>query len=170
MFAASAVNSPKDLWVDSTNALWGELFNYDHLNGQAGNLVKAKICRLLYKDVLEMNRFQISKRARTLGFCLNVMGLLRSKEDYFNDSRALHKAILIWTKKNFARLYDYDQRVAEACLVDGTPSSPRTTELLGVPPLAGETRAALCVRASIRTPLWPITHPRQRSSDEGESS
>ena len=125
MFAASAVNSPKDLcWSIQHNALWGELFNYDHLNGQAGNLVKAKICRLLYKDVLEMNRSPNFKGARTLGFCLNVMGLLRSKEDYFNDSRALHKAILIWTKKNFARLYDYDQRVAEACLVDGTTYEP----------------------------------------------
>ncbi len=41
------------------------------------------------------------------------------KDDFFKDTRALHKAILTWTRKNFARLHDYDPRVAEACLVDG---------------------------------------------------
>lgn len=120
-FSASAVTSPRDqCWWVQHNALWCELFSFGNLDGRAGNAVKSRVCRLLYNDVLEMNRFPNFKGARILGFCLNVMGLQRSKEDCYKDSRALHKAILLWTKKNFARLHDYDPRVTEACLVDGT--------------------------------------------------
>ncbi len=117
---ASAVKSPRDLcWSIQHLMLWGDLFNFDNLNGQAGNFVKYKVCRLLYKDVVKMDRFPNYQGARILSFCLNVMGLERGQGDYYNDSRALHKAILIWTKKNFAWLHNYDSRVAEACLVDG---------------------------------------------------
>ena len=52
-------------------------------------------------------------------YFVNVMGLERTHEDCFKDSRALHKAILIWTRKNYAWLYNYNPHVAEACLVDG---------------------------------------------------
>jgi hypothetical protein len=31
----------------------------------------------------------------------------------------MHRAVLFWTKKKYLRLYEYDSRVAEACLVDG---------------------------------------------------
>jgi hypothetical protein len=120
IFAASSVTSPLDLcWWVQYNALWGKMFNFDHLNGQAGNVVKFKVYRLLYNDIAEMNRSPNFKGAKILGFCLNVMGLKRKTEDYFKDTRALHKAILIWTRKNYAWLYNYNQRVAEACLVDG---------------------------------------------------
>jgi hypothetical protein len=120
IFAASSVTSPRDqCWWVQHNALWGKMFNFGHLNGQAGNVVKFKVCRLLYNDIAEMNSSPNFKGARILGFCLNVMGLERKKENYYIDSRALHKAILIWTRKNYAWLYNYNQRVAEACLVDG---------------------------------------------------
>ncbi len=46
------------------------------------------------------------------------MGLTVSDQDYFDDSKALHEAILSWTKRNFAWLHTYNPRVAEACLVD----------------------------------------------------
>ncbi len=81
--------------------------------------MKSLACRLLYKEVAEMNRSPNFLGARILSFSLNVMGLERKKEDDFKDSRALHKAILFWTKKNYARLYSSNPRVAEACLVDG---------------------------------------------------
>lgn len=120
IFAASAVTSPRELcWWVQRNFLWGELFNFDNLNGPAGAAAKFKVCRLLYRDVYDMKKFPNFKGARILGYCLNVMGLQRQKGDYDRDSRALHKAILSWTKKNYAWLYDYNPRVAEACLVDG---------------------------------------------------
>jgi hypothetical protein len=122
IFAASAVTSPRDqCWWVQHNAVWGELFNFGHLDGQAGNVVKSRVYRLLYNDIVEMKRlpFPNFKGARILGFCLNVMGLKRNKDVCFKDSRALHKAILIWARKNFAWLYNENPRVGEACLVDG---------------------------------------------------
>jgi hypothetical protein len=120
IFEASYVKSPRDLsWSIQHNALWGELFNFGRLDGPAGKLVKRKVCRLLYDDILEMNRLPNFMGANILGFCINVMGLQLGNRDYYRDSRAFHRAILIWTRKNFARIYDFDPRVAEACLVDG---------------------------------------------------
>ena len=117
---ASYVRSPRDLcWTIQHNSVWGQVFSFGRLNGHAGNFVKYKVCRLLYGDILEMNHLPNYKGAKILGFCLNVMGLERGKGNYYNDSRALQEAVLIWTRKNFARVHDYDPRVAEACLVDG---------------------------------------------------
>ncbi len=119
IFAASAVTSPKDqCWWIQHNSVWGELFDFDQLGGKAGAVVKFKVRRLLYNEVARMKSFPNFKGARILGFCLNVLGLERRRGDYSKDSRALHEAILIWTKKNYARLYGYNPRVAEACLVD----------------------------------------------------
>jgi len=120
IWAAASVHSPKDLcWTVQYNALWSTLFNFDRLVGSAGRVVKTKAFRLMFDDVLEMNKYPNFKGARILSFCLNVMGLQRSKQDYDKDSRALHRAILFWTRKNYARLCEYDPRVAQACLVDG---------------------------------------------------
>jgi hypothetical protein len=150
IFQASYVKSPRDLcWWIQHNMLWDDLFNFGHLNGQAGKLVKYKVCRLLYNDVLEMNRFPNFKGAKTLGFCLNVMGLERVMGDYYNDSRALHKAILTWTKQNFARLHNYDPRVAESCLVDGMTYDAANHRIVKTYPVGLGQRAAECVYLNV---------------------
>jgi len=41
------------------------------------------------------------------------------KEEYYKDSRALHRALLSFARKNYARIHNHNQRVAEECLVDG---------------------------------------------------
>jgi hypothetical protein len=121
IFAASAVKSPKwECWNIQRNSVWGELFNFGKLEGPAGAVVKFKVRRLLYNEVADMKRFPNFKGARILGFCLNVMGLKLRKGDYDKDSRALHKAILMWTRKNYAWLHAYNPRIAEGCLVDET--------------------------------------------------
>jgi hypothetical protein len=154
---ASAVSSPSDLcWWVQNNALWRELFNFGHLNGQAGSLVKAKVCRLLYEDVLDMNHPNF-KGARILGFCLNVMGLQRGKEDYYKDSRALHKAILIWTRRNFARLHDCDLRVAEACLMDGITYDAANHRIVRTYLRLPGQREAPCVYLNVDPQPQPIT-------------
>ncbi len=120
IWEASSVRSPKDLcWAVQFNAIWSSLFNLDRLVGSAGRVVKDRTFRLLLEDILEMNKYPNFRGARILGFCLNVMGLQRSNQDYVKDSRAMHRAVLFWTKKNYLRLYEYDSRVAETCLVYG---------------------------------------------------
>jgi hypothetical protein len=120
IFHASAVNSPLwTCWSIQHNTVWGKLFNFHHLNGPAGRMVKFKVRRLLYDEIADMNKFPNFKGAKMLGFCLNVMGLTIRKDDYDKGSKALQKAVLAWTKKNFVWLHDYNPRVADACLVAG---------------------------------------------------
>jgi hypothetical protein len=143
---ASAVRSPKDLcWSVQHLTLWDGLFSFGGLDGRAGNVVKAKVCRLLYEDVLEMDRYPNFKGARIIGFCLNVMGLERIKGDLSKDSRALHTVVLLWTRKHFARLHDYDPRIAAACLVDGITYEPVKHRLVREYLRLPGQRAAPCV-------------------------
>ncbi len=120
IFHASAVRAPQwGCWTIQHNSVWGELFNFSQLSGPAGKVVKFKVRRLLYDEIANMRRFPNFKGAKILGFCLNVMGLTLSQQDYDKDSRALKRAVLAWTKRNFVWLHEYNPRVAEACLVDG---------------------------------------------------
>lgn len=119
MFTASAVRTPVDFcWAVQHNSVWGEIFNFGHGDdGEAAEVIKFKVRRLLYNEVVRMTTLPNFKGAALLGFCLNVMGLRVSAEDYFNDSRALQKAVLSWTKKHYARIHDESPGVAERCLV-----------------------------------------------------
>ncbi len=138
MFAASAVRSPtSQCWWIQHNSVWGELFSFNKLDGAAGRVVKFKLRRLLYNEIVDMKRFPIFKGARMLGFCLNVMGLEPRADKYCKDNRALHKAVLNWTKKNFAWLHAYNPRIAEACLVDGMTFDVENLRLVRTFPAEG---------------------------------
>ncbi len=138
IFRAAAFRSPQwECWTIQHNSVWGKLFNFQHLNNPAGRVVKFKLRRLLYDEVVGMKRFPNSKGAKILGFCLNVMGLKLMQGDYDKDSRALHKAILAWTKKNYAWLHEYNPRIAEHCLVDGLIYEPENLRIVKVYPAEG---------------------------------
>lgn len=138
IFHASAVKSPQwECWTIQHNSVWGELFNFNQLDGPAGKVVKFKVRRLLYDEIAHMRRFPNFKGAKILGFCLNVMGLTVSEGNYDRDSRALQKALLAWTKKNFTWLNGYNPRIAEACLVDGMTYDAENLRLVRTSPAAG---------------------------------
>ena len=138
IFHASAVRSPQwECWSIQRNSVWSKLFNFDHLDGPAGKIVKFKVRRLLYDEIADMKRFPNFKGAKILGFCLNVMGLTVRKDGYDKDSRALQRAILAWTRKNFVWLHGYNPRVAEACLVDSMTFDSENRRLVRTSPAEG---------------------------------
>ncbi|MDB5989457.1 MAG: hypothetical protein JWQ10_860 [Herbaspirillum sp.] len=138
IFRASAVRAPRwECWTIQHNSVWGELFNFNHFDGPAGKVVKFKVRRLLYDEIADMTRFPNFKGAKILGFCLNVMGLIVRQGDYDKDSRALQKAVLTWTKKNFVWLHGYNPRVAEECLVDGMTYDAENLRLVRTSPADG---------------------------------
>ncbi len=138
VFAASAVTSPIDqCWWVQYNTVWEDLFNFNRLDGPGGRVVKFKARRLLYNEIANMRRFPNFKGARILAFCLNVMGLALKKPDYDKDSRALQKAALAWTRKNYLWLHEYNPRVAAACLVDGITFEPHNQRLVKTYPMDG---------------------------------
>ncbi len=135
---ASAVRSPRgECWTIQHNSLWGELFNFNQLDGPASKVVKFKVRRLLYDEITDMKRFPNFKGAKILGFCLNVMGLTIRRGNNNKDCLSLQKAILAWTKKNFVWLYEYNPRVAEACLVEGITFDMENQRLIYTSPAEG---------------------------------
>lgn len=138
MFAASAVRAPRDLcWWIQHNSVWGELFNFSNSDGVASKIIHFKVRRLLYNEIVDMSRFPNFKAAKILGFVLNVLGLRFRSEKYFRDSNALHKAVLSWTRRNYAWLCTYNPRVAEACLVDGITYDQENLRLVQTYPAEG---------------------------------
>lgn len=153
IFYASTVKSPDELcWWIQHNSLWAELFNFDTLSGPAAKVVKFKVRRLIYDEVIHMKHFPNFKSARILGFCLNVMGLVIGDDKYNRDSKALHVAILSWTKKNYAWLHSYNPRVAEACLVDGITYDAEHLRLVKTYPIEGLRREAKYVYFDVDPP------------------
>ncbi len=138
IFAASAVTTPIErCWWVQHNSVWAKLFNSQSLKGDAGKVVKFKVRRLLYEEVARMNEFSNFKGAKIIGFCLNVMGLTVRTDYYDKDSRALQKAVLRWTKKNFVWLHEHNPRVAGACLVDGMSYDAENLRLVKTYPAGG---------------------------------
>ena len=156
IFSASAVNSPSDLcWSVQHNSVWGGIFNFHTLNGAAAKVVKFKVRRLIYNEIVHMKEFPNFKGAKILAFCLNVMGLKLSDKDYDRDSKALHKTILSWTMKNYAWLHSYNPRVAEACLVDGVNYDTEHLRLVKNYPVEGLRREPLYVYLELK-PLLTV--------------
>jgi hypothetical protein len=118
IFDASAVNSPfYTCWNIQYCAVWGEFFGMTERT-KAWKIVQFKLRRLLYDEVLQMDKIVPNfKSARILGFCLNVMGLEIGTGEVGREHRALHRAILAWTRLNYLRVRREYPKVAEACLV-----------------------------------------------------
>jgi hypothetical protein len=168
IFAASAVRSPTDLcWWIQHNSVWGELFNFNRLDGPAGRVIKFKVRRLIYDEIVRMRQFPNFKGAKILGYCLNVMGLTTSDKNYDRDSRALQKAILSWTKMNYAWLHSYNSRVAEACLVDGMTYDAENHRLVKTYPADGLRREPHYVYLDV-DPQSTVEEKQKRGSQPSE--
>ena len=153
ILSASEVSTPSNLcWWVQHNSVWGELFNFNHLDGPAGKIVKFKVRRLIYNEIAEMKDFPNFKGAKILGFCLNVMGFTVRGKGYDRDSKALQKAVLSWTKKNYAWLHSYNARVAEACLVDGITYDSKSLRLTKTYPAEGLRRRAEYIYFPVDSP------------------
>jgi hypothetical protein len=143
IFSASSVKSPRwHCWWIQHNTVWSELFGY-HLSSPAGNIVKFKVRRLIYNEVLRMGDIPNFKGAGFLCFCLNVLGFEPRKRSFDRDSYALHVAVISWVRRNYAWLYAHNSRVAEACLVDGMSYEPENRQLVRTTPAEGLRREAM---------------------------
>lgn len=160
IFHASYLRSPRsECWDAQHNGVWSELFNFQRLPGPAGKIMKFKLRRLLYKEIEYMERFPNFKGARILGFCLNVMGLEFRKVDYDKDSRALHRAVVSWTKRNYATIHAYNPRVAETCLVETMTYDEENRRIVQTYPAEGLRRQAQYI-------YLPVNPPRVEETEE----
>ena len=139
----SAIKSPANLcWSIQRNSLWAEIFGYEDRNGPAAQIVKRKLMAQIYHEINELKAFPNFKGARYLAFCLNVMGLELNQEPAHRDSYPLQRAVLRWTKRNYALLRQRNSEVAAKCLAAGMSFEPEHMRIVKCYPVEGLRRQA----------------------------
>lgn len=114
VFMASTVKSPVwTAWSVQHNDVWSSFMETSE-NSLAWKIVRFKLRRLIYNEVLRMPNY---KGARIVGLCLNVMGLVDHKNTYGRSYRPLAIAVRTWAQKNYRELHQKYPPVAEAILV-----------------------------------------------------
>jgi hypothetical protein len=123
---------PMTAWHVQHNALWGALLRDE---GPACTIVRKKLFRLLYAEVLQMGSapdFQGAnfRGAAILGFLLTVMGLkVPSRKGFRADEYPIHKVIRDWTVRNYAALAKKYPEVAEHALTARMAYEPAKTRI-----------------------------------------
>lgn len=131
IFSAASVTAPPDkCWSIHHNTVWGEFFGLSG-KGKAWKIIHFKLRRLLYDEILRLEKFPNYKSSKILGFCLNVMGLkIGKKKGYDSDYYPLHKAVLAWTRRNYLRLRNIQPEVANSCLIGSISFNEQGTRLV----------------------------------------
>lgn len=115
--AASVKLSPDKCWSIHYNAVWGKFFGLTG-GAKAWGIVHHKLRRLLYDEIVRLEKTPNFKSSRILGFCLNVLGpIFRKDVNIYRETNALHKVVLAWTRKNYLKLTRDNPDVAESCLI-----------------------------------------------------
>jgi len=113
---ASSVKSDRDVsWNIQHNTVWGEIF--DIYNGKAWDIIRFKLRRMLYDEILRLEKTPNFKSSKILGLCLNVMGLkIGNKKEHGKEVYALRKVIINWTKSNYLRLRKEYPEIADSVI------------------------------------------------------
>lgn len=115
---AESVRKSADLaWSVRHNSVWAQLFGGLGERGRAARIVEFKLRRKIYDEIVTAEEWPNYRNIRLLGFCLHVMGLqVHRASDFGREYRALHQAILAWTKRNFVELQRRAPQIFEDCL------------------------------------------------------
>jgi hypothetical protein len=115
---ADAIRQSKNLsWMVRHNIVWSHFFEGLGAAGSATRIVRFKLRRKIYDEIVSAEKWPNYRNARLLGFCLHVMGLTVHEASNFGlEYRPLHQAILVWTRRNFAALHRRAPQVLEDCL------------------------------------------------------
>lgn len=120
VFEAGSVKEPKDLcWTVQHNMVWTKFLEYFSPNGPSARIIKHKLRRLIYDEIVRLGEWPNFKGARVLAIALNVLGLMDNGTNFERSTKPLRKAVLAWTRRHYARIAAESPRVAAACLVDG---------------------------------------------------
>lgn len=114
---AGSINTPDWRgWNIQHNTLWTAVMS-DYNDTPAHRLLNARLQRLIWKKFVEMEKMPNYVSARVILVCLNVMGFrLDHSVHKPRATRALKRAIVRWTQRNFLSLYSQYPDVAEACI------------------------------------------------------
>jgi len=116
---ASYIKSPPETcWSIYYGIVWSQTFK-GFSDGPAWKIVRSKVSRLLYDEIVKLTDMPNYKGSRILGYCLNVLGMKTgpSKQNYGRDAYALAKAVQSWTRKHYLPMRQKNLDVAESVLI-----------------------------------------------------
>lgn len=124
------VSEPPDTcWTLQHNTVWGPLFSVD--DGPHWRSVRFKVRRLLFDEIVDMDKFANFQSARVLGYCLNVLGLSKRRaKGYGEESNALRLASQAYVARKFAGLRRDYPDVAKAILIGSLSFDEETNEIV----------------------------------------
>jgi hypothetical protein len=103
-------------WSVQHNAIWSQFFS--HHESATRKIVLFKLRRLLYDEVLDLERVPNFRSAAILGYLLNVLGLqVGQRRNHRVEEYQLRKAVISWTRRNYLWLVRRQHKVAAATIL-----------------------------------------------------
>jgi hypothetical protein len=103
-------------WEIQHNAVWTRFFSLHE--SKTRSIVLFKLRRLLYEEILSIERLPHFANAPILGFCLNVMGLdVGKKHNHTRGEYQLRKVVVSWAKRNYLWMNEQSPKAARAVLI-----------------------------------------------------
>jgi len=115
-YASNIKSSSTLCWSIQYVSVWNQFFLFSS-EGKAHKIINHKLRRLLYEEILQLDKFPNYRSSKILGLCLNVMGLELTSQNKRKSDFALHKIIIKWTKNNYLKLRKNNLEVSESCLL-----------------------------------------------------
>jgi hypothetical protein len=111
--------------IDSTWGIyldtWDSFFSRFSTDDKARAIVTHKLRRLIFDEVKRMDRFINYKGARIIGLCMNIIGFpnfeMLKERDSKNSEYILGKVIVRWLRKNYLKVLEDNNDVAESFLL-----------------------------------------------------
>ncbi len=107
-------------WMIRHNTVWAPLIGLFNESGPAALIVQFKLRRKIYDEIVTAKNWPNYRNMRLLLFCIHMMGFTVRKDSGIDrDYRALHRAVLAWTKRNFFVAQQKAPHVVKDCLPAG---------------------------------------------------
>lgn len=127
---ASYVKSPSNTcWTIHHNLVWSAFFGNE--DDKAWNIVRYKVRRLLYDEVVGLAKHPNYKGSSILGFCLNILlDNTKPTSDYLRAEYPLAIAVQTWARKNYLKLRKDNLDVANSALIGSISFDKRGNRLV----------------------------------------
>lgn len=135
IFNAAQVNTKEfRMWDVQHNTVWSPIEMNEVKDTEVMTMVRRKLRRMIWDEVMRMDDFPNYKGAAYVRFCLNVLGFYDERvhrdDTLERDSWPLSKVIANWVKKNYLTIASSNPPVAEAMLPANIKFDPVSQTLI----------------------------------------
>jgi hypothetical protein len=121
IYKAAQVNTKEfRMWDVQHNIVWSPLVMNEVKDTKIMKMVRRKLRRMIWNEIVRMNGFPNYLGAAYVRFCLNVLGFydesVRRNDTLERDSWPLAKAVAGWVRKNYQTIAISHPPVAQAML------------------------------------------------------